>query len=612
MPSDVLLIHPPYWDPYGPPASTAALLGHLRANSIPAAQIDLNQRHFAQQYDSLVHSALADLSDPEAFRTRVPHEHKVVLRAHEHSPGLLEKHGISEADLTMDNHRRAIARWDIDRLNVLDAIVHYGYFVRQDPSIGAVLEDKAAVGDKAWQPLKRLFLADVAQRVQQEDPVVVGFSILGEQQLAATVALSLWLREAGYDGLVVWGGSDIRYTHEKAAMPGSWWRGLPDFLCLGEGESAILGLARRGRSAREAMGAGWRQAITVSRNPRDDAFIGGLIPQPLQRALLPVKRYEKVNTLAQYDFDGFDLHDGYLMPWPIVPYQGSRGCHWGICAFCDHEEGYRLHYRPKGAAQVVDHMEDLRDRFGVTHLQFVDEAIEPQWMEDLNTEIERRQLGGVFRWSNYSKIAKEVDYHYLRRSYANGCRLILFGVESFQQRLLNVVKKGIRRKDIFNSLRDTHRAGIRSWVWLISGLPTATPADVRADIADLRSLADVVDAVSVGRYRISANSDIYREADKFGIVSYDLEHPMDLTFQHNGALVQPEELAAVYHDEYYPTAIGMSVSHNRYLLFAEALKQEQHGGSPPAGARRASPAPVGPAGGPATAQAARQAALGNI
>ncbi|MGC4876229.1 B12-binding domain-containing radical SAM protein [Micromonospora sp. DT43] len=610
MSADVVLIHPPFWDPYGPPASTAALLGHLRANSVPAAQIDFNQIFFAAQYDEIVGGSLSDLRDRDVFDSRVPHEHKVVLGMREFVPDVLRHHDIAESVLSLPRHRRAIAEWDMGRLNVLDAIVHYGYFVRQDPDIGRLMADPGVLDHAAWKPMRELFLSRVMPLIRREEPVVVGLSLLGEQQLVPSIAISYWLREAGFDGIILWGGSDIRYTHEKAGRPESWWRDLPDFLCLGEGESAILGLARRARAAQQTHGPGWRRTITISRNPRDANFIGGLIPQPLERALLPVKRYEQVNTLAQYDYTGFDLHDGYLMPWPVVPYQGSRGCHWGICAFCDHEEGYRLHYRPKTSTQVVDHMEDLRNRFGVTHLQFVDEAIEPQWMTDLNDEIERRDLAGVFRWSNYSKIAKEVDYDSLRRSYANGCRLILFGVESFQQRVLNVVRKGIRRADIFQTLRDVDRAGIRSWVWLISGLPSQTPAEVRADIADLQSLRGVVDAVSVGRYRISANSDVFRETEKFGIVSYDLNHPMDLTFQVQGEIVRPEELAELFYREYYPTAVDMSVSHNRYLLFAEAIKEES--GTSASGSTRARPVAPAATARPAAVQTGAQAGLGNI
>lgn len=612
MTSDVVLIHPPFWDPYGPPASTAALVGHLRANRVPATQMDVNALYFMAQYGDIVDNALADLHDREVFQCRVPHEHKVVLGGQGYVPDVLAHHGIDRDVLEMSRHRQAIATWDLQRLNVLDAIVHYGYFVRQDSDIAKALVDPAVLDHEAWRPMRELFRTRVLALVDREEPVVVGFSVLGEQQLAATIACTKWLRDSGYDGVIVWGGSDIRYTYEKAGRSESWWRGLPDFLCLGEGESAILGLARRGRSAMEAHGPGWRSMITISRNPRDDTFIGGLISQPLERALLPVKRYEQVNTLAQYDYDGFDVHDGYLMPWPIVPYQGSRGCHWGICAFCDHEEGYRLHYRPKSSTQVADHMEYLRKQFGVTHLQFVDEAIEPRWMVDLNDEITARNLSGVYRWSNYSKIAKEVDYDFLRRSYNNGCRLILFGVESFQQRVLNVVRKGIRRNDIFNTLRDVDRAGIRSWIWLISGLPSQTPAEVRADIADLRSLDGVVDAVSVGRYRISTNSDIYRATEKFGIISYDLNHPMELTFQVEGEIIKPEELAEVFYNEYYPTAINMSLTHNRYLLFAEAIKQEDGGGPAPE-PRGHTTITVDAAGSLGSAvQTGSQAGLGNI
>jgi hypothetical protein len=574
MTVEVVLVHPPFWDMYGPPASTAALLGYLRANSVAARQIDLNQKYFTSRYAALVEGSLADLTDRDSFEAKVPHEHKVVLGLRDFTPDPLAACGLDEARLNPASHRQAIATWDTPRLNAWDAIIHYGYFVRHDPCVAELLEDPAALRQPGWQPLKQLFDASCLPIIRQEQPAVVGFSLLGEQQLAATIACTRWLRDCGYEGVVVWGGSDIRYTHEKLTRPGCWWRTLPDVLCLGEGESALLQLVRRCLDARQTMGSGWRTAVRLSRHPKDSQFIAGMIGQPFQHDLLPVKKFEQVSTLAHYDFDGFDLHEGYLMPWPVVPYQGSRGCHWGICAFCDHEEGYRLHYRPKVAAQVVDHMEHLEQAFGVTHLQFVDEAIEPQWLADLNEEIDRRALSGRFRWSNYSKIAKEVTPDLLAHSHRNGCRLILFGVESFNQRLLNVIRKGIRRSEVFRTLHDAHAAGIRSWIWLISGLPTETPEELRRNIEDLRSLRGVVDAVSVNRYRISANSDIFREVEKFGIVSYDLNSPMDVVFRSDGALVDPTELARIFYQEYYPTAVEMSVSHNRYLLFAEAIKAE--------------------------------------
>jgi hypothetical protein len=90
----------------------------------------------------------------------------------------------------------------------------------------------------------------------------------------------------------------------------------------------------------------------------------------------------------------------------------------------------------------------------------------------------------------------------------------------------------------------------------------------------------VVDAASVGRYRISENSDIYRKMQKFGIVHADLGHPMDVRYESGGQPVDPAAVARLYYEEYYPAAIAMSVTHNRYLLFADALKRERPGSRP--------------------------------
>ncbi|MGL5866197.1 MAG: B12-binding domain-containing radical SAM protein [Dermatophilaceae bacterium] len=595
MTLDVLLVSPPFWDPYAPSAANPALLGYLRAQHLSGAQIDINQAYFRDRLPHVVAGALVDVADPEILMSRVPTEHRVVMGLSEAQPDLLRRWDIPEETLSLEGFRSAIRSWKrLDALNVVDALIHYGYFVRHDPAIAGVLQDRSCLDDPAWEPMKRLVHQTLLPRLERERPGVLGLSILGEQQFAASVAITHWVREAGFAPLIVWGGSQIRAIHTAAREDGCWWRRLPDLLVLGEGETALATLAQRSREARRSGEPGWAARLTFDRKPNEPNFVPGTIAQPLERVLVAPKRYEEVTTLAAYDFDGLDLHDSYLMPWPTIPYQGSRGCHWGLCGFCDHEEGYRLHYRPKESEQVVENLMAYRSRFGIEHIQFVDEAIEPSWLYDLNDELEKRSLGGVFRWSNYSKVSVELDADLLGRTYANGGRLILFGVESFNQRVLNVVKKGIRRKDALATIRATHDAGIRSWIWLIAGLPTQTPEELAGDIADLRSLEGFVDAVSVGRYRISENSDIYREMSKYGIVEADLNHPMDVRYTSSGDVVDHAEIARLYYEEYYPQAIGMSLTHNRYLLFADALKRER-AASPGVRGRRPRPAISGAA-----------------
>ena len=588
MNQEVILIHPPLWDMYGPPASTAALVGHLRSHGFSAHQIDLNQIYFKDSCNDLLLAALRDATDETTYHSKLPYEHKVVLGAREFMPDLLEAKGISHSDLTFEAYRRNITQWELPKLNVMDALIHYGYFCRKSGPMSRLLTNADALTDDIWKRLKRLFEQSCLRRIRSEKPAIVGFSMLGEQQLAPTIACTYWLRQE-FEGTIIWGGSDIRYTYQKMQKPESWWRDLPDFLCLGEGESALQRLAelhRRGkargrdyhrRSAPESLTDNSPVLVTIKGLKDSEVAeaqrIPGLLPAPFLNYPLPTKHYEPVDRLGTYSFDDLDF-DSYLMPEPVIPYQASRGCHWGICAFCDHEEGYRLHYRPKTVKQVVDDMEIFRREYGITHLQFVDEAIEPDWFNQFLLEIETRGLAGVYRWSNYSKISPYVTSELLQKAYQLGCRMILFGVETFNQRLLQLVKKGIARDQVFRLVADTKSARIRCWIWLISGLPSQTPKELQEDIRDLESVLPLIDAVSVGRYRISANSDLAREPSAFGIVSYDLESPMDVVCEHNGEIIDPKALADLYYGSYYPLAIEGSRSHNRYLILHEAIKHE--------------------------------------
>jgi hypothetical protein len=557
---DVVLILPPLWDPYGPAASTAALVGHGRAQGLRMSQIDVNQRYFVSVCSQVMHSALEDIRHEQTFATAVPYEHKVVLGSLEYDPHPMMRWGIDESDLRFHTFRSRISGWKPQRLNILDALLHYGYFVRQLRSMGSVLDDPSGIHDTAWGALHRVFHESVVPEILKRMPAIVGFSILGEQQLAPTIACSKWLRER-YDGVIVWGGSHIRQALELA-QEGAWWKELPDHMCLGEGETALVQLALRAR-----------QGTTRA----DD--IPGWTSAPYRTSLFPRKHFERVSSLAVPVYEGLDLANGYLMPEPVIPYQASRGCHWGKCAFCDHEEGYRLHYRPKSVQQVVDDLDRIRQTTGATHVQLVDEAVEPAWLAQLLDELEARGLTGVFRWSHYSKVSSDVTEELMRRAYDAGCRVVLFGVETFNPRLIKLVKKGTSNRAIIDSIKNTRMAGIRPCIWLISGLPTQTPEELHSDIQQMEALFPSVDSAMVGRYRISKNSDIYRSPEAFGIVSYDISNPMDVVCQLGAQIIEPETLARIYKDRYYPASIAGSLSHNRYVVFQDALNAECEAGA---------------------------------
>jgi radical SAM superfamily enzyme YgiQ (UPF0313 family) len=92
------------------------------------------------------------------------------------------------------------------------------------------------------------------------------------------------------------------------------------------------------------------------------------------------------NTLPTPDLEGMPL-DLYLSPETVLPILASRGCYWGKCAFCSHNESYRWSYETRDAVKVVDDMQQLSERYGVSHFAFSDEAIAPAAMSKLCDEL---------------------------------------------------------------------------------------------------------------------------------------------------------------------------------------------------------------------------------
>jgi radical SAM superfamily enzyme YgiQ (UPF0313 family) len=61
--------------------------------------------------------------------------------------------------------------------------------------------------------------------------------------------------------------------------------------------------------------------------------------------------------------------------------------------------------------------------------------------------------------------------------YRAGCRVVMWGVESFSQAVLDANQKGTSTEDIWHSLRTARAAGIQNWVFSMVGMYGETDAD---------------------------------------------------------------------------------------------------------------------------------------
>ena len=99
--------------------------------------------------------------------------------------------------------------------------------------------------------------------------------------------------------------------------------------------------------------------------------------------------------------------------------------------------------------------------------------------------IEKKGL--QIKWSCQSRI-DTIDAQMLKRMKECGCKLVYYGVESGSQRVLNLMKKGIKAKNVFNVFSKTKKAGMGVLGSFIVGTPTETKSEIATTLKLVKRL----------------------------------------------------------------------------------------------------------------------------
>jgi len=190
---------------------------------------------------------------------------------------------------------------------------------------------------------------------------------------------------------------------------------------------------------------------------------------------------------SKLDLSRYRSHPMIAMEGITVPIQGSRGCAYS-CSFCAQDtvfHGVRL----RSPANICDEIEHHIERYGVTRFGFID-AYWPLSVRKGHAfldDLERRGLHRRITWVTETRVDK-VDEGLLRRMAADGCRLIMYGIEFGTDEALAATGKHARTSQAEDAIRWTHAAGILTLGLYVIGMPGETPASVRQTLAFARRL----------------------------------------------------------------------------------------------------------------------------
>jgi len=247
-----------------------------------------------------------------------------------------------------------------------------------------------------------------------------------------------------------------------------------DAVCIGEGEQTIVEIAElfsRRDSADwldRVKGIAYRKRSLVDdgiclTQPR--GFIEDLDSLPFPaRHLVPFSEYKVLNKNSSI---------GNMMT--------SRGCAFS-CSYCSSSHLMGRMFRARTPSNVVDEIEDLRLKYGVRTIEFIDDnfVLNKRRAMEIGQEIKSRGLDIDFVASSRVDTINRELLEALKKA---GLSTIYYGVESGSQRVLNLMHKGIEIQQAEDAIKAAKEIGIGTLASFIIGYPGESVEEMRRTIS---------------------------------------------------------------------------------------------------------------------------------
>ncbi|MCK6556776.1 B12-binding domain-containing radical SAM protein [Candidatus Binatia bacterium] len=314
---------------------------------------------------------------------------------------------------------------------------------------------------------------DIARHVKAHTPQVP--IILGG--IHATVAPMECVREEAFDFVAV-GEAEITAVELVDAIAA----GATDF-------SGIKGLVYRGRSG----------AIVTTE------------PRPLVANLddYPYPAIHLIKNLRNYA-----PPDAVMLPAP--PIMVSRGCP-GQCTYCQTKNIFGRRTRFRSPHNVIGEIRRLVYDYGVKEVHFLDDVLTAnrKFLRGFCDLLKQEPYKLHLQVANGLR-ADMVNAETLSALKEVGLRNVGFGVESGNDQVLEIIKKGIDKDQVRKAVRIAKDVGLETWGFFIIGLPGDTEQSVR-DTIDFAIELDPKYA-KFPILKPYPGSEAYRQLDEKGLI----------------------------------------------------------------------------------------------
>jgi len=356
-----------------------------------------------------------------------------------------------------------------------------------------------------------LLRQELRRRIEATTPLLVGISTVFDEQMPAAMHCARLIKEIAPDLHVAMGGPFVTAHMERLDTPEFF--DLVDTLVFDEGEVPLQRLC-------EELDSG---APDLARVPGIMYRSRGARIEKNSAAPAP-----DMETLAFADYRGCEL-DQYPLPVEHMrlAVRLSRGCYWQRCTFCRVNLSFCKNFQQPSIDRVVAEIEHLVHSTGVRHLLFSDESSHPLVLE----KVCRRILasGLQIAWTFHTRIDKKLTRERVLLYRQAGCQGFQVGIETFSNRLLQVLDKGITEELVAEVLGNIQGI-LPVHGYMMVGIPGETEAEANRSHAMVQQLrqAGLLQGVNYSLFQLVPGSAMWNTPEKYGIVPLQPGQGQDL------------------------------------------------------------------------------------
>lgn len=299
---------------------------------------------------------------------------------------------------------------------------------------------------------------DMSKLILSKSPDVVGFTCL-TPRMQITLFIAARIKELNPKVKIIIGGAHVNAVKERALYS----RDI-DYAIYGEAEKALIEFLKATETNGDFENI---QNLIYRKNGKvimnfTRPFIQNLDELPFPAwDLLNLEEYKDAAT-----FDG--IHMGVMT---------SRGCPWN-CIFCSSGVVWGRKVRFRSVESVIEELGQIVHNLRITNIMFYDDTFtvnKPRFLK-ICDEIVKRKLNLKY----YCQLRVDtIDEEIADALAQSGCIAAALGVESGDEEILKILKKGIKKSQVYKTVAALKSAGVPILASYIIGSPGETHESIQ-------------------------------------------------------------------------------------------------------------------------------------